>query len=481
MLEASPDALVVVGEDGVIESATAAVEILFGYTPVEIVGQAVEVLIPMHLGDVHRSYRASFGQHPQVRLMGVGLDLRGVRRDGTEFPVDVSLVPSQAGDRLHVGAFVRDATERRRGEDLLRYVNEISRAVLAGGPTQELLTLAAARARVLAGAVVAWVAVSQAEGQEILVAAADGAASGHLVGATTPTVGSLAARAMATGTTVAVSDMSDDPAVIAKARTVGLGPGLYLPMMAEEGAVGALVVARGSKAPEFTANEVATAEVFASAAAIVLALGAARQVVEDIRITSEHERIARDLHDTVIQRLFALGMRLQAAERLAQGPVVDRIRDTVDSIDEVIRDIRETIFDLNRPNPDGTDLRQRVRKEALTAADHLGFGPRVAFRGPVETTADERTTTQLVAVLREALSNVGRHAGASSVDVVVSVGDGFVTLTVSDDGVGISDEPTAGQGTTNMAARATELGGDLKLGRRTPSGTMLQWRVPANL
>ena len=124
-------------------------------------------------------------------------------------------------------------------------------------------------------------------------------------------------------------------------------------------------------------------------------------------MTSEHERIARDLHDTVIQRLFGLGMRLQAAERLAQGPAAERIRETVDAIDEVIREIRETIFDLNRRDSTDPDLRQKFRQVTAEAAGHLGFNPRIAFRGPVEATLDEELTNQLLAVLREALANVG--------------------------------------------------------------------------
>jgi signal transduction histidine kinase len=404
--------------------------------------------------------------------------LRAVRKDGTDLPVDISLVPTNLGGRWQVGAFVRDATERRRNEDLHAYVNEISRIALSGHDTDEVLELAASRARVLTAASVAWVAVQRAGADEIVVAAADGPGATTLLSQTVPAATSLAARAMAAGTALVIDDLTAEPAVLPAAREAGLGPGMYLPMLAEDGPVGALVLARGFGAVPFSPGETVAAQVFASAAAIVFALGSARQSLEVLRMTSEHERIARDLHDTVIQRLFALGMRLQAAERLAQGPAAERIRETVDSIDEVIREIRETIFDLNRPDSTGPDLRQKVRQVGAEAAEHLGFKPRIAFRGPVEAAVDEELTNQLLAVLREALANVGRHAHARAVDVVLIASDGNVTLSVADDGIGISDAPTAGHGTANMSARAERLSGELRLSRRHPTGTLLQWTVP---
>jgi two-component system, NarL family, sensor histidine kinase DevS len=478
LLSASPDALVVVSADGIIEEATAAVQSLFGYAPEQLVGKPVETLLPDRLRLSHVGLREVYLDHPEVRPMGALLDLRAVRQDGSEIRVDISLVPTHLEGRVRVGAFVRDATDRLRGETLLRFVNEISLFVLEGGDTAGLLDLAAARVRALVDGVVAWVSIRSDRGDQIEVAAAEGRAAGSLRGARVAVATSLAAQAMSSGSTVSVEDMTTHPAVLAEARIAGLGPGLYLPMLAESGPVGSLVVARSTGAPAFSPSEVNAAEVFASAAAIVLALDTARQALEETRLISEHERIARDLHDTVIQRLFALGMGLQAAGRLAPDPVAEWIRDTVDSIDEVIREIRETIFDLNRPDSDTPYLRQQVRMVAAEAAEHLGFGPRLAFRGPVEAAVTDEMTGHLLAVLREALANVGRHARASSVDVVVSVEDGQVTLSVADDGIGISDSPSAGQGTINMRSRAETLGGSFTVGRRSPSGTRVQWRVP---
>ena len=477
MYSSSPDALIVVGPDGAIRVAGPATEAIFGYRPDEIEGQSVETLLPDNVRALHRVYRATYASAPEGRAMGVGRELYGRHKDGTIFPVDVSLVPTVVDGKAWFGAFVRDATERKRGEDILRFVNEISRSVISGEPTPELLQRTSRAARALVGAAAAWISVRA--GEDMLVAAADGHAAELLDGATSPMERSLAARAMMRQEMVTVPDMAVEPEVMGEARVAGFGPGLYVPMSAEEGAIGSLVLARGRGQPDFAYPERAAAQVFASAAALVLTLGAARRSLERMRITSEHERIARDLHDTVIQRLFGLGMRLQAAERLAEGPVAERIRSTVDAIDEVIREIRETIFDLNRPEGiETSSLRVRFRELVSDSTETLGFRPRTVFRGPVDAAVPDELVSTLIAVLRESLSNVSRHARATGVDVVLGVAEGWVTLSVSDDGVGVDGRPAAGHGLANLEARALELGGEFSLSPRQPSGTLLQWRVP---
>lgn len=476
-LQASPDAVVVVDAEGVIRACSNAARDLFGYEPDELIGQPVELLIPAASRERHVTYRSSYAAHPAVRPMGVGIDLMAVRRDGTQFPVDVSLVPSRSGGSLRIGAFVRDATVRRRNEELLRFVNEISHQALAGAGTDELLTLAAHQARTLVGAQASWITVPSSA-ESIVVAAADGTVARDFVELTLPMEASLSGQVMSGSGTLAIEDLSAHPSVLPAARRAGLGPGLYIPMLAEQGPIGALIVARDTGADAFSPVEIDVAQIFASAAAVVLALGSARQALEDARVTSEHERIARDLHDTVIQRLFAIGMRLQASERMAEGAVAERIGETVENIDQVIREIRETIFDLNHPDRQGSNVRRMVRDVTSEAVAHLGFPPRVNFRGPVESAVTEEMWTQMIPVLREALANVGRHAKASSTDVLVSVADGFLTLSVADDGVGISDQPSAGNGTYNMSERAEKLGGQLSLSRRKPTGTLVLWRVP---
>ena len=276
----------------------------------------------------------------------------------------------------------------------------------------------------------------------------------------------------------------DDMAAVTGAHfgvgEAGFGCGAYLPMQVRGSVIGCLVLARLGGRPRFEQEEIAPAETFASALAVVLDLAGTRVSLQEVKLAAEHERIARDLHDTVIQRLFAIGMGLQSTEREAGPALGGRIHSTVDAIDEVIREIRETIFDLSHPSDDSSEqsLRSRVRKVLADATDQLGFAPRLEFRGPVESSVPDELYSDVAAVAREALSNVARHAKASTADVIVAADDATLTVFVSDDGIGMSDSPSAGHGIANLSSRASDLGGDLRISGRRPSGTVVVWRVP---
>ena len=207
----------------------------------------------------------------------------------------------------------------------MRYVNEVTQRMLAGEDTAEVLTLVGERARTLVGASAAWVVMPDTAGPDLRVVAAAGRVAGEIAGAVLSPSTSLLARAMAGGRTVVVDHMKAEPSVWSEARSRGFGPGAYFPMISQDGPIGALVVVRDADAEPFNSVESAAAEVFASAAALGIALGGARDILEAMHLVSEHERIARDLHDTVIQRLFGLGMGLQSAHRLASGAVGERI------------------------------------------------------------------------------------------------------------------------------------------------------------
>lgn len=477
LLEVSPDAVIIVDGDGVIRAASPALETLFGYKPEELDGQPVEVLVPDALRIAHQSHRSGYLERATARPMGMGLELFGQRRDGSTVPVDIALAPLIIGSDRAVAAFVRDATERRRTESVLRDMNEISRQLLADRPLDEILTSVAGHVRALVAGVSAWVVVPDERGG-LEVAAADGAGAQSLVGAGLPLEGSHSGRVMDSGEPLMVDNLTEDAFVLAPARQLDFGPGMFLPMTAEQGAIGTLVIARLAGQPVFSESDVDVARLFASSAAVVLAVGRTRAEIEALKIGSEHERIARDLHDTVIQRLFAIGMGLQSVQRRAEGLVADRIDSAVDSLDAVIRDIRETIFDLNRPVLQGPDLRQRVGAVTADAADQLGFRPRVTYRGPVEVAVGEEAAGHLLAVLREALSNAARHARARTVHVLVAADETEIVLQVTDDGIGISPAAGSGNGRGNMADRARTLGGTFRYLEGDGSGTALEWRVP---
>ena len=172
-----------------------------------------------------------------------------------------------------------------------------------------------------------------------------------------------------------------------------------------------------------------------------------------LEMSNERDRIARDLHDLVIQRVFGVGMRLSSLLPAVPDPTAERLRDVVAELDSVISDIRTTIFDLQAGQSVGEGLRSSVLQLVADAEERLGFHPRVQFEGPIDTLVDESSGEQLLAVLRESLSNVIRHAGASSVDVALAAGAELV-LVVSDDGVGPGPGGHTGFGLHNMETRA---------------------------
>jgi signal transduction histidine kinase len=219
-------------------------------------------------------------------------------------------------------------------------------------------------------------------------------------------------------------------------------------------------------------------------------LAGARQHQSDSRLRCERARElqrigrhARDLHDLVIQRLFATGMMLQGTSRIEDVPAAaaDRVSRAVDELDETIKEIRHTIFALHEPvEGPSASARGRVLRETAQSAALLGFEPAVRFVGPVDSMLTTESTDQLVAALREALTNAAKHAKAKKVDVVVQIDAGDVVLVVTDDGVGIShDGPGRRSGVANIAARAQVLGGSCRLERVSDQGgTRLTWAVP---
>lgn len=202
-----------------------------------------------------------------------------------------------------------------------------------------------------------------------------------------------------------------------------------------------------------------------------------RHAQRALAIAEDRERIARDLHDTVIQRLFASGLQLQAVTGRVDPDVASKIEDVVDGLDETIRDLRTAIFALHTSDESARGLRSELLDVVVGAAGNLGFEPRLEMAGAVET-VDERVRGQLAPVVREALSNVARHARATSVKVLIDVGDSVV-VSVVDDGRGISDGERRGTGLANLAERAHLLGGDVVLRPGPGGGTDLRWRVPS--
>jgi len=228
---------------------------------------------------------------------------------------------------------------------------------------------------------------------------------------------------------------------------------------------------------EFTDEDKAVVAALALAAGIAIESARLHDRVRNVTLLEDRDRIARDLHDTVIQRLFALGLSLQITARMtAEAGIVERIGGAVDELDGVIRQLRSAIFDLETsPGDDG--VRRAVLNLAHEMRPVVGSTVRVTFEGAVDAVVGPRISVHLLASLREALTNVGKHARASTVAVLVAVGDD-VCLEVIDDGVGFSDHGGDGHGLRNLRNRAERLDGGLEVTVPEGGGTRLVWRVP---
>ncbi|MGI5415212.1 GAF domain-containing protein [Actinomadura luteofluorescens] len=367
--------------------------------------------------------------------------------------------------------------ETRRRERWLEASAEISTALLSGTDPHEVTNLVAQRAQEIAEAELATVALVDETSRQFVVEAARGEGADRLEGLRVPLEHSVAGRVYTDGTALRLVD-GEKAAREAKLPTrIPIGPLLVVPLGLGSSARGVLSVVNAPGGALFSEGTQRLLEAFAGQAAVALELAERRRDAERLALLEDRDRIAKDLHDTVIQRLFATAMGLMAAIKITQKrEVAVRVQRAVDDLDDTIRQIRSSIFALQGPETDETSLRSRVHALADRAAEHLGFAPSVRLDGLLDTSVDEETGEQLLAVVREALSNVARHAHATETSLNIDVGDD-VTVRVEDNGVGIT-EGGRRSGLRNMKTRAEGLGGTCTAGRRPEGGTVLVWCVP---
>jgi len=252
---------------------------------------------------------------------------------------------------------------------------------------------------------------------------------------------------------------------------------LGVPVRVHGEVYGNLYLTNKTNAEEFSDDDEATVMALAMAAGIAIENARLHAVVRDYTLTEDRDRIARDLHDSIIQRLFAVGLSLQGTARMVDRPeVASRISDAIDKLDETIRQLRTAIFDLEVTiNKEG--FRPKVLDLLHELKPMLGTHPQVTFSGPVDTAITGSHSDHALATLREALTNVGKHAVATDVIITITAGD-ELRLVVADNGRGMSDAGDGGRGLRNMRSRAERLGGGLDLGKSREGGTRLTWHIP---
>ncbi|MEO6144812.1 MAG: GAF domain-containing protein [Dermatophilaceae bacterium] len=254
------------------------------------------------------------------------------------------------------------------------------------------------------------------------------------------------------------------------------GPTALLPILVGDVEIGVLAVSWPTDAETFVENLVPLLAALAQQMGLALVAGRSQQDRSRLAMLEDRERIARDMHDLVIQRLFATGLSLQAAERQIEHATVSaRLNEAVDELDAAIKDIRHTIFELHRERP-ARQLREEIADLVRAATEPLGFAPDLTIEGPLDSLPAD-LEADVVAVIREGLANVARHARATRASVSVRVAsDTGIQVEVADDGVGVASH-TVESGLDNLRQRAAARGGSMALRGRTPHGTALVWEA----
>lgn len=358
---------------------------------------------------------------------------------------------------------------------------EITTALLSSAePHRRPLQLIAERARALTEAEQAIVLVPadpdlpDAEVDTLVVSAAVGVHAAEVVGQQVPVDGSSTGKVFRSGEPL-ITEALRYP--IQAFTDVGQRPAILMPLRAHDEVVGVIAIARGTHAPPFDDSYLDLVSDFATHAAIALVLASARDDSRQLTILAERERIAHDLHDHVIQRLFAAGMDLQGTLARARSPeVIERLNRTLDDLQTIIEEIRTTIFQLKSPPGKNGDFRHRIQQVVADLTEDRGIVTTMRMHGPMTAVGGE-LADHAEAVAAEAVSNALRHSGASRLTVEITVADMFV-LDIIDDGSGIPAGNTRHSGLANMKRRAEQLGGTCEITGPPEGGTRVHWVAP---
>jgi signal transduction histidine kinase len=374
--------------------------------------------------------------------------------------------------------------EARRQQQWLRASAEVTQRLLSDDEPGDVLALVTQQALELSGADLVVLALPVGDGQVLLIEHASGTGAAATLGLTLPLEGSASGLVMATGKPLVVEDFSHDERVAPVAREqLGLGPAVVIPLGSAGNVRGVLTAGRRPGSLPLAPDAVEMVATFAAQAGIGLELAEHRRDAQQLALFADRDRIARDLHDLVIQRLFATGMSLEGASALIRDPEAgNRVRNAVDALDETIREIRAAIFSLqSHSQPEAPGFRAQILSVVEDMAALLGFAPSLRMDGRLDAVGAGSAVEHLLAVLREALSNVARHAHATRADVAIVLTDAGhgreLELTVRDDGDGIKPASRR-SGLANMADRAASLGGSMTAEPADGGGTILRWRVP---
>ena len=435
------------------------------------------------LGADARSVGFPEGHPPMRGFLGVPIRLReevfGALYLATLVPRgfsagDEELVTSLAAT---AGVAIQNArlfeTARRR-QSWLQASTDTTLQMLTGSPDEVFATIGH-KVKELAGADTVTFVRPAPDEDRLVVEVAVGVGSQELMASTYPIENTLSQYVLETGVPIVVDVSRDELPLqgsVYLSSVVPVGPVMVLPLVGARTTRGVLFVGRLQGRLRFTEDEVEMATAFANHASIALELVETRRDQQRMLLLEDRARIARDLHDHVIQQLFAAGMGIQGVAAGLDEPRADQLEEVVGRVDEAIRQIRSSIFQLT-PHRFGGHLRTAVMEVVAEVTPVLGFSPDVSFSGPVDILSDPQLTGDVAAVVREGLTNIARHACATRAQVTVSGNAGEMTVCVTDDGVGLGDTGRR-SGLDNIRRRAEQRSGSLAVEDAAP-GTRITW------
>lgn len=459
-----------------------------------LLGALIEDPRPIRLRDISEDAR-SVGfpaSHPPMRgFLGVPIRVRdeifgnlylASLAEGDFSAEDEELVSALAAT---AGVAIENArlyAAAGRRQDWLEASMDITSQLLTA-PGDEALRLVGQRVAALADADIVTVVLPAERDGELRVAVAVGLEADKLVDFTYPTGNTFSEAVLRSGHPQVIEDASalggEGSPTLRMNEVVPLGPAMLLPLAGTQGIRGLLIVGRRRGRRMFGAVDVDMATNFASHASVALELADGRRESQRLVLLEDRTRIARDLHDHVIQQLFASGMTLQGAVMtMGDTPAGQRIAQVVDNIDDAIRQIRTSIFQLRPHALVGAGLRAGVLAVVEDVTPTLGRAPHVHFTGPVDAVSDDALGHDVVAVVREGLTNAAKHARAHRVEVGVAIRGAMLEVIVSDDGVGIGPSARS-SGLTNLQQRAEVRSGTFEIGTGLNAvGTRIVWEVP---
>ena len=466
-----------------------------------ILGLLINHPEPIRMPNLHehpQSYGFPANHPPMESFLGVPVRVRGEvfgnlylteKKGGNEFTEEdqtvVIALAAAAGIAIENARLFEQTRQR---EAWLRASNELTGALLAGQTALGALKLVARRAAEVSGAPLVAVALPDDTGDNLVFEVVEADNLTELVEHQATIAGSVLGEVFTTAEPRVIDNVcgSSQQSPIgwigeAPVALKELGSTVLVPLAAGQQVLGVLLVAKGGGQLPFLEPDLRMVMTFAGHAALAIAFARAQEDRQRLAVFEDRDRIARDLHDQVIQRLFAIGLGLQGMTRLVVKPeVVHRVGGFVEDLDQTIREIRRSIFSLQEAPGGPVSLRGELLRVIQEGAGALGFEPTVSMDGPLDSLVPDDVRPDVLATLRETLSNAARHAEAHTVTIGIDVDrDGTgLRLSIRDDGKGMPNDPGHRSGLANIAERAARWHGTCDIDTAPGTGTAITWAIP---